>query len=175
MTESSFIIRHEEVADREFVYQVELDAFGQDNEARLVEALHEAGHVVLSLVAVVEDEVVGHILFSPMLVGTELDTNVAICLGPMAIAPAYQSQGVGTQMVETALDELRRFVNTAVFLVGHPTFYQRFGFGPAREFDVHYEDDRDAFMALELTPGALKYISGDARFAPEFDLFAGHS
>ena len=85
MTEVNFIIRHEEIADREFVYQVELDAFGQDNEARLVEALHEAGHVVLSLVAVVEDEVVGHILFSPMLVGTELDTNVAICLGPMGM------------------------------------------------------------------------------------------
>ncbi len=172
MKDDAFTIRHETASDREFVYEIEVAAFGQDNEARLVEALHDADHVLLSLVAELEGEIVGHILFSPMTVGTETDTNVAICLGPMAIAPSYQNQGIGTRLVETALAELSRLVSTPVFLVGHTEFYPRFGFRPAREFDVHYMDDPDAFMALELAPGALTHVSGTAHFAAEFDLLA---
>ena len=171
MNDDTLTVRHETPSDRELVYEIAVAAFGQDNEARLVEALYEADHVVLSLVAEVEGEVVGHVLFSPMTVGTETDTNVAICLGPMAVAPSYQNQGIGTRLVEIALAELRSLVSTAVFLVGDAAFYSRFGFRPAREFDVHYLDDPDAFMALGLTPSALTYISGTARFAPEFDRF----
>jgi predicted N-acetyltransferase YhbS len=74
-------------------------------------------------------------------------------------------------MINASLDELRATVDSAIFLLGHPTYYPRFGFRPAREFDVHYQDDRDAFMALELRPGALDHVSGTAHFAPEFAPF----
>ncbi len=119
--------------------------------------------------AEIEGEIVGHILFSPMTVRTDTDTNVAICLGPMAIVPHYQRQGIGTRLVETALEELRSLVNTAVFLLGDVGYYERFGFRPAYEFDVHYRDDPQSFLALELSPGALTHVTGTAWLAPEFE------
>jgi putative acetyltransferase len=87
------------------------------------------------------------------------------------VAPSHQKRGVGGALMEAGLDELRKAGHRTVILLGHPSYYPRFGFRPAREFDVHYQDDRDAFMALELQPGALDGVSGNARFAPEFAPF----
>jgi putative acetyltransferase len=166
------VIRPETASDREAVLRVERDAFGQDTEPRLVEALHEGGHVTLSLVAELDGRVVGHILFSPMTVEPEDGaSHPAVCLAPVAVAPGHQRTGIGSRLIEAALRELRQQGHGAVFLLGHPSYYPRFGFRPAREFDIHYQDDRDAFMALELYPGALDGVSGNVRFAPEFDAF----
>ncbi len=68
-------------------------------------------------------------------------------------------------------EELRGLDFGAVLLFGHPSYYPRHGYRPAREFDIHCEDDRDAFMAIELFPGALDNVSGQAVFAPEFAEF----
>jgi len=155
--------------DIEAVFRVERDAFGRDEEARLVDALRAAGHVVLSLVAEVDGEVVGHVLFSPMTIDSETASNRALCLGPVAVAPAHQKQGVGRALIEAGLAELRASGHGAVFLLGYPSYYPRFGFRPAREFDVHYQDDREAFMAIELYAGALDGVSGIACFAAEFE------
>ncbi len=161
-------IRHETASDREAVFRVESQAFGRDVEARLVDALRDAGKVLLSLVAEDDGEIVGHVLFSPMTIDSVSVQHAAVCLGPLAVAPAHQRRGVGGHLLEAGLAELRDAGHDAVFLLGHPTYYPRFGFRPAREFDVHYEDDRDAFMAIELRPGALDGVSGTARFAAEF-------
>ena len=165
------IIRHEAAADRNAIARVIRDAFGSDDEVRLVGALRDAGHLLLSMVAEDDGEIVGHIAFSPMTVDSETDTYAAICLAPVAVAPARQKLGIGSALVNAGLDELRATVDGAVFLLGHPSYYPRFGFRPAREFDVHYQDDRDAFMALELRPGALDHVSGTVHFAPEFAPF----
>ena len=164
-------IRHETPADRDAVYRVEHDAFDGDNEPGLVDALRDGGHLMLSMVAEEDGEIVGHIAFSPMTVDSETESFAAICLAPLAVTAARQKQGVGGALMLAALDELRATGGGAVFLLGHPSYYPRFGFRPAREFDVHYMDDRDAFMALELTPGALDHVSGTVHFAPEFAPF----
>src|SRR5690606_23127269 len=95
----------------------------------------------------------------------------AVCLAPVAVAPHRQKQGIGGALIDAGLEELRTAGHGAVLLLGHPSYYPRFGFRPAREFGIHYQDDRDAFMALELRPGALDGVSGTARFAPEFAPF----
>jgi putative acetyltransferase len=164
-------LRHETHGDRDAIARVIRDAFDGEDEVSLVDALREAGHLLLSVVAEDDGEIVGHIAYSPMTVDSETDTYTAICLAPVAVAPSHQKQGVGSAMINASLDELRATVDSAVFLLGHPTYYPRFGFRPAREFDVHYQDDRDAFMALELRPGALDHVSGTAHFAPEFAPF----
>jgi putative acetyltransferase len=164
-------IRPETAADREAIARVLHDAFGGDDEVQLVDALRDAGHVLLSLVAEEDGEIIGHIAFSPMTIDSETDTYAAICLAPVAVTPARQDRGVGSALIKASLDELRATIDGAVLLLGHPTYYPRFGFRPAREFGVHYQDDRDAFMALELRPGALDGISGTAHFAPEFAPF----
>ncbi len=162
-------IRHETASDREAVFRVEAQAFGRDAEARLADALRDAGKTLLSLVAEDDGEIVGHIVFSPMSIESGSASHAAVCLGPIAVAPPHQRRGIGGRLIEAGLAELRDAGHDAVFLLGHPTYYPRFGFRPAREFDVHYEDDRDAFMAIELRPGALDGVSGTARFAVEFD------
>jgi putative acetyltransferase len=162
-------VRHETVSDREAVFRVEASAFGRDVEARLVDALREGGHVLLSLVAEDEGEIIGHIMFSRMTIESPAGGWEAVCLAPVAVAPGRQNQGIGSQLIVAGLDELRALGHSAVILLGHPSYYPRFGFRPGREFDLHYEDDRDAFMALELQAGALDGVSGRVRFAPEFD------
>jgi putative acetyltransferase len=161
-------VRHETASDREAIYRVERDAFGRDEEATLVDALRDAGNLLLSLVAEEDNIIVGHIAFSPMTIKSDTATHDAVCLGPVAVATAHQKKGIGGALIRAATEELRQRGVSAIFLLGHPTYYPRFGFRPAREFDVHYQDDRDAFMGLELQPGALASVSGVARFAPQF-------
>jgi putative acetyltransferase len=165
------IVRPETPADRDAIARVVRDAFGGEDEVRLVLTLRDAGHLLLSMVAEEDGEIVGHIAYSPMTVDSDTDTYAAICLAPLAVVSSRQKQGVGSALMQASLEELRSTVDSAVFLLGHPSYYPRFGFRPAREFDVHYQDDRDAFMALELRPGALDHVTGTAHFAPEFAPF----
>jgi putative acetyltransferase len=165
-------LRLETASDHETVCRVERDAFDSENEARLVDALRSRGKVLLSMVAEFDGEIVAHVLFTPMTVESGDSSHAAVCLGPLAVAPAHQRQGIGGALLQAGLAELRSAGHSAVFLLGHPEYYPRFGFRPARNFDVHYQDDRDSFMALELQPGALTAISGTATFALEFDKFA---
>jgi putative acetyltransferase len=164
-------VRYETVSDREAVFRVEAAAFGEETEARLVDQLRDNGHSILSLIAEDGEEVVGHLMFSPMTIqGPEVSWD-AVCLAPLAVVPSRQRTGVGGQLMRAGIAELRERGLRAVILLGHPEYYPRFGFRPAREFGLHFQDDRDAFMALELYPGALDGISGDVKFSPEFDPF----
>lgn len=165
------IVRRETPADSEAIHRLVRDAFDDEATAGLVDNLRDNGCILLSMV--VEDcgEVVGHVSFSPMTIESGDRSCEAICLSPLAVTPGRQREGIGTTLTNAALDELRAMGGGAVFLLGHPSYYPRFGFRPAREFGVHYQDDRDAFMALELRPGALDGVSGTARFAPEFAPF----
>ena len=134
-----------------------------------MEALQAAGRVLLSLVAEEDGRIVGHLLFTEMSIETAEAPFPAVCLGPLAVAPLYQRRGIGGRLVEEGLRQLRDAGHSAVFLLGHPSYYPRFGFRPAREFGVSYQDSRDAFQAVELRAGALSGVSGRAVFAPEFD------
>jgi putative acetyltransferase len=156
-----------EAGDAPAIRRVHEAAFLRAKEADIVEGLVAARAVSLSLVAVQGSDVVGHILFSPVTID-----NVqvrAVGLAPMAILPAYQRQGIGSALVRAALDELRRVGHDAVVVLGHPAYYPRFGFRRASEFGLRWESDcpDEAFMALELQPGALAGRSGVVRYRPE--------
>ena len=161
-------IRHETASDEEAVRRVERAAFGEDTEAELVDALRQGGKYMLSLVAEVDGEIVGHLLYTPLRVESEAGVIEFPTLGPLAVSPEQQKLGIGTRLVEAAHEELRAAGHKAIFVLGHVSYYPRFGFSPAREFDVHYQNDRDSWMALELTPGALRDVSGQAVYAEEF-------
>jgi len=165
------IIRSETPEDRESIGYVNEQAFGRANEAWLVEKLREHGALTVSLVAVQGGEVVGHIAFSPAIVESEYSRFEALTLGPIAVLPAHQRKGIGTKLVSAGLEECRRLGHDLVVLVGHPEYYPRFGFvtagprGIACEFE---EAPEEAWMVLELRPGALAGKKGTARFRPEF-------
>jgi putative acetyltransferase len=137
-------------------------------EARIVDALRGSPDSI-SLVATVDQRVVGHILFTPVTVEPPARIRVA-GLAPMAVRPEFQRAGIGSELVRAGLQECRRRGYAAVVVVGHPEYYPRLGFLPADTWGLKYVDPvpREVFMAVELDSGALTGCSGIVRFRPEF-------
>ena len=163
-------IRHEQRGEVAAIRRVNELAFGQATEADLVDRLRENGDLTLSLVAVDGDQIVGHILFSPVVIESAGQSIMAVGLAPMAVLPERQRQGVGSSLVEAGLDECRRLGHQAVVVLGHPDYYPRFGFVPASRFRLRSEYDvaDEVFMAIELRPGALAGCAGTVKYGPEF-------
>ena len=162
-------VRREKPEDVDQVRRVNELAFGRPNEAALVDVLR--GSVdALSFVAVVGDQVVGHVLFTSVRIEGRERTTAAVGLGPMAVLPEHQRRGVGSALVRAGLDACRRLGHAVVVVLGHPEYYQRFGFFPASEKGIRYEHSvpSEAFMVLELRTGAVARSSGVVRYRPEF-------
>jgi putative acetyltransferase len=165
------VVRDEQPHDATAIRAVNEQAFGQAGEADLVDALRARGAVTLSLVAVVEDEIIGHILFTPApIVDAAGAATAAVALGPMAVHPAHQRRGIGSRLVEVGLERLRAAGHQLVVVLGHPTYYPRFGFVPASRLAIGctWDVPDDVFMALELGAGAARGFSGTAHYQPEF-------
>ena len=164
-------IRSETAADHDAIRQVNQVAFGQDAEANLIHTLRAGGFIRLSFVAELDRRVVGHILFSEIQIVSDNDTVDALALAPMAVTPEYQRKGIGSQLVRSGLDRCREVAHQIVILVGHPTYYPRFGFSPELAAPLESKYAGEGFMALELTPGALEGVSGEAKYPPPFEAF----
>lgn len=162
------IIRHETNDDFEKVFHINKICFETDAEANLVNTLRDEGTPFISLVAEVDDEVVGHIMFTPTTVNN--DKAKLMGLAPMAVLPEHQNTGIGTELVLTGLDECKRDGVEAVVVLGHPDYYPRFGFLPSMIFNIKSEYDvpDDVFMALELKENALQNVSGVVKYLPAF-------
>ncbi|MEG4054378.1 MULTISPECIES: N-acetyltransferase [unclassified Microcoleus] len=163
-------IRTEKPEDLESVRQVNMAAFGRENEANLVDRLRGIAST-FSFVAVQSDRIVGHIFFSPVVVEGKCSSNLSILgLAPVAVLPEYQRQGIGTLLIQHGLEECRRSGFQAVVVLGHPDFYSRFGFIPAsrKSLKCEYDVPDEAFMVLELESGALEDCSGTVKYRSEF-------
>jgi putative acetyltransferase len=164
------VILHERPEDTNVIRFVLEEAFGQSNEADIVDALRRRGALTLSLVALREDEVVGHIAFSPVTIESAGSSFDAVGLGPMAVLPPYQGKGIGSQLVRIGLEQCRQAGHEIVVVLGHPDFYGRFGFVPTRHRGLHCEFDvpDGVFMVMELRQGALAGRGGLVKYQPEF-------
>lgn len=165
------VIRAEAKEDQPVIRRINEQAFGRVGEADLVEALRAKVHPYISLVAVSDSQVVGHILFTPVSIVYEGATYNALALGPMAVLPEFQNQGIGSELVQRGLDECRGLGYEVVIVVGRPKFYPRFGFMPARQKGLESEFDipDEVFMVAELRDGALSEVRGIVKYHPEFD------
>jgi putative acetyltransferase len=163
-------IRKEVPSDIEAIRYVNEQAFETNAEAVLVDRLRDAGAVILSLVAVDDGKIVGHVLFTPVTIEPENASYDAITLAPIAVLPEYQRRGIGAWLIERAFEECKHLGHNIVLLIGHPEYYPRFGFVPARPKGLisEFEVPDEAWMVAELAPGALDGISGEVRFQPEF-------
>lgn len=144
-------------------------AFGGPDEGALVAGLRADGDVLVELVALRDDEIVGQILFSPLVIGSGPQATIAAALAPVAVLPAHQRARVGTRLVEAGLSALRARSCPAAVVLGHPDWYPRFGFSAALSARLVAPFHGPAFMALELVPGALA-AGGPVRYARAFGL-----
>jgi putative acetyltransferase len=164
------VFRSENAGDRFRVRSVNQAAFGRPDEADLVERLWSEGVVLVSLVAEVRRQIVGHILFSRMSIETARATVPAVALAPMAVLPEHQHRTIGGQLLRAGLDLLRRQGEDIVLVLGHPNYYPRFGFSVEKARSLESPFHANAFMAMELIPGALDGVRGKVRYPAAFGL-----
>jgi len=165
-------IREEEPGDISAIQAINERAFGQREEVDIVDRLRESCDELLSLVAECDGEVVGHILFSPVVTESERGAVRGMGLAPMAVLPEYQRKGIGTALAERGLEILRERSCPYVIVVGHPGYYPRFGFISAsqRGIECQWPGVPDgAFMILVLDESAMEGVAGVARYRDEFD------
>jgi putative acetyltransferase len=169
-TRAPLLVRVEQPCDREQVRKVNEAAFGRTDEADLIDSLRMEGAVLLSLVAEFESRIIGHILFSRMTVETAQGPVAAVSLAPMAVVPDHQGRNVGSRLVRRGLAELRDGGERIVIVLGHKQYYPRFGFSAEKARGLASPFPPDAFMALELSPGALAGLHGCVRYPSAFGL-----
>ena len=164
-----YSIRNERPEDIPGIRHANATAFDTATEMDLVDALRQRVRTLVSMVAVENDAVVGHILFSPVTLSSHPDLAV-IGLAPMAVVPERQRHGIGSALVRAGLDECRRLGAVAVVVLGHAEYYPRFGFVPASRFSLvsEYDVPDDVFMAMELEPAALQGKSGTIKYDAVF-------
>jgi putative acetyltransferase len=165
------VIRPESEADYAAVAEVTAGAFGSEDEVRLVEAIRACEDFVpeLTLVAQEDGRIVGHIMFSySALEGS--DTRL-LQLSPLSVAPDRQGTGIGSALTRESLRLADERGEPLVLVLGHPTYYPRFGFRPASTLGLvapKPEWSGDAFMAVPLT-AYDPALRGRVTFAPAFD------
>ncbi|MGC3963836.1 MAG: N-acetyltransferase [Rhodocyclaceae bacterium] len=150
----SVTVRPERGADRTTIHALNAAAFPTEAEANLVDALRD-DPAYIGLVAATTDGIIGHVAMSPMQAPVG-----AFGLAPLAVASGWQRRGVGGQLVRAAIESVRANGGSAVFVLGDPAYYGRFGFRAASHWQLASEYEAhgvpaEAFMAVELTPGAL--------------------
>lgn len=163
-------IRCENLSDYQAIAEVNIQAFKQDNEARLVERIRDSSRFIqeLSLVAELDGVIVGHILFSYIdLVGET--TLQVLGLAPLAVQPQLQRKGIGSALVRAGLAKADARAEVLVIVLGHPQFYSRFGFQPSSCYGIvaPFSVPENAFMVKSLKHYQDKY-TGKVIYPPAF-------
>ncbi|WP_375505552.1 GNAT family N-acetyltransferase [uncultured Nostoc sp.] len=163
-------IRCETLPDYTVIAEVNTLAFGQENEAKLVDEIRGSDRYIpeLSLVAEVENVIVGHILFSYIdLVGEE--TLQLLGLAPLAVHPQFQRQGIGNALIKAGLEIAEVKKEAIVIVLGHPHFYTRFGFQSSVVYEIEspFPVPEDVFMVKPLQSYQKRY-KGKVVYPPAF-------
>lgn len=149
------------------IRQVVRHAFGQDDEANLVEQLREDGDALLELIKVSDIAVQGHILYSPLTIERPSGNLAAAALAPVSVLPAFQRRGLGKALIEAGNARCTALGCDAIIVLGHADYYPQFGFSAAAAESLEAPFSGPHFMALELRPGVLK-AGGQVRYAKAF-------
>jgi predicted N-acetyltransferase YhbS len=169
---AKLIIRSETEKDFIDITIVNDLAFGQANEGLLVEKLRNTPDYIpgLSLVAIYDNKIVGHILFYPITINNENAKYTSLTLAPMSVLPEYQKKGIGSELVKQGLNRARDLGFSSVIVLGHAEYYPRFSFKPASFYGIKLPFDvpDNVFMAIELTEGTLRNVKGTVKYPPAF-------
>ncbi len=171
------IIRQETPADFETVFKVIKTAFATEEfsdhkEHFLVQRLRNSEAFVpeLSLVAVYQDVIVGHILLTKIVIKDTTSQFESLALAPVSVLPDFQGKGIGRQLIECAHSKAKQLGYSSIVLLGHEDYYPRFGYQPLHPFGIRLPFDvpKENCMAVELTENALENVRGTVAYASAF-------
>jgi putative acetyltransferase len=145
---SAALVRIPEARDRLAIHGIVERAFGGPAEAMLVDRLVADGDKVFELIAERDGRVVGHILFSRLLVENTGIAFDAVALAPLAVDPDFQRQGIGSTLVVEAHERLKAVGERLSIVVGEPDYYGRFGYRHDRAANFESEYQCEALQAL---------------------------
>ncbi len=167
------IVRPEAEDDYAAVDRIVTEAFGRPNEAQLVRLIRASRAYVphLALVAEDEGEVVGHAMFSHVTLGQEEEGLRVLSLAPVSVTPGRQGEGIGGALIEAGLQRAGQDGEPLVVLMGHPAYYPRFGFKPARGYGIepHSPDVPDTAFMVRPLPAYEKRYRGRVVYPPAFE------
>ena len=172
-------LRSAKDSDYQNIYEVNDLAFGQNSESNLIALLKQNKEFItdLSIVAEMDNELVGHILFSKISIKNKDQEFESLALAPMAVRPSFQNLGVGVKLVLYGIAEAKSLGFTSLIVLGHEKYYPKFGFKSASLWNIKapFDVPDSVFMALELEEGALKDISGTVIYPKEFSMIEASS
>jgi putative acetyltransferase len=165
-------IREEKAEDYDAVREINDKAFGQPEEGRIVDKIREACAEIISLVAVEDEKVVGHIFFSPAAINHSGKTIKGMGLAPMAVHTEYQNKEIGSLLVKEGIKRVKESSCAYIIVLGHEKYYPRFGFETASKFGIKSQWEGvpdEAFMVMILDKDTMAGVSGVATYRKEFD------
>jgi putative acetyltransferase len=168
-------IRQEITADFIDIYEISKQAFGQENEGKLVGLLRKSEAYIpeLSIVAILDDTLIGHILFTKIQIIDHNKTEYeSLALAPMAVKPEFQHKGIGGHLIKYSFDVARNLGYKSIVVLGHKVFYRKFGFDTASKWNIKSPfklKDEENFMVMELVNGGLNNVSGLVKYSKEFE------
>ena len=165
-------IRKEEEKDHKQIHEVNKLAFQQENESNLIEKIRKSENFVpeLSIVAEINNRIVGHILFSKIKIMGDSDYE-SLALAPVAVIPEFQKRGIGSELVKIGIDKAKELGFDSIIVLGHKEYYPKFGFQRASKWDIKcpFEVPDEVFMAIELTEKAFEGKAGTVKYPDEFN------
>ena len=162
-------IREEQEGEYQEIRQVIVAAFAGDTEANLVELLRGRNKAPVALVAVSDNKIVGHVMFSPVTITLAPKAFRAVGLAPLSVLPEFQRQGIGSMLAREGLEKCAEAGFETAVVLGSHHYYPRFGFSRASLHGLGNEYGADEhFMAMELKEGALDKVSGTVQYSSEF-------
>ena len=168
-------IRQENTDDFNTVFEENKLAFGQDNEANLVALLRKSNAFIpeLSMVATLENKIVGYILFTKIqIANNDKSETESLALAPVAVRPEFQHRGIGGQLIKHGLDKARELQYRSVVVLGHKDYYPKFGFEATTKWNIKSPfniSDKGNFMGIELIKDGLKNSDGLVKYPKEFE------
>jgi len=151
--------------DKSKIFRVVSSAFEHPTEAQLVDLIRDRNQALISLTAVQDSEIVGHVLVSPIAI-EPASPGLYGGLAPLSVLPRLQRKGIGSLLMQEAIARSREIGLSALFLLGHPDYYARFGF--TRSHIGNEYDATDAFMHIELDHASLTNVEGIAKYVEAF-------
>ena len=170
-------IRQEQITDYKTTEDIVKKAFANmefsdQKEHELVSRLRNTNEFIpeLSLVAINNDTIIGHILLTKIQITNDKQTSESLALAPVSVLPQFQSKGIGKELIQEALKKAKELDYNSVIVLGHPAYYPKFGFEKASLWGIKapFEVPEESFMALELKENALSSITGVVEYSSAF-------